>query len=173
MTKGGAWLTVLEHGEGRPEDPQQRARGGNGMPHFHLTSVSIAEFVFWLVTALLFFSFNPLGAAGLPSVSLAAGPGGPWGAVYGRLPPPVALLDARVVHQIHLHPYHSPWCWSGTAALHGGLHTELLFLYKWIFSMKNGCVSVVFKGSSIIRSTFPKWTVSVRHSAWRNSKYWT
>lgn len=53
-------------------------------------------------------SFHPLGAAGLPSVSLAAGPGGPRGAVYRGLPPPAALLDARVVRQIHLHPYHSP-----------------------------------------------------------------
>lgn len=43
------------------------------------------------------FSFHPSGAAGLPSVSLAAGPRGPRGTVYRGLPPPAALLDARVV----------------------------------------------------------------------------
>lgn len=31
VTEGGAWQTVLQHGEGRPEDPQQRGRGGDGM----------------------------------------------------------------------------------------------------------------------------------------------
>lgn len=64
------------------------------------------------------FCSRPLGAAGLPSVSLAGGPRGPRGAVHGGLPPPAALLDAGVVRQIHLHPYHSPWCQSGIAALH-------------------------------------------------------
>ena len=65
------------------------------------------------------FLLHILGAAGLPSLSLATGPGGPRGAVHRGLPPPAALLDARVVRQIHLHPYHSPWCWSGVAALRG------------------------------------------------------
>jgi len=40
------------------------------------------------------FCSHPLGAARLPSVSLADGPRGPRGAVYGGLPPPAALLDA-------------------------------------------------------------------------------
>lgn len=52
--------------------------------------------------------FHASGAAGLPSVSLADGPGGPRGALYRGLPPPAALLDARMVCEIHLHPYHSP-----------------------------------------------------------------
>lgn len=99
---------------------------------FHFTSMPMSEFVFWLIRALLLFSCHPSGAAELPSVSLAAGPGGPWGAVYRRLPPPVALLDARVVRQIHLHPYHSPWCWSSIAALHGRLHIELLLLINFL-----------------------------------------
>lgn len=77
VTKEGARQTVLQHGERRPEGPQQ---GGGGRD----------------------------GAAGLPSVPLAVGPRGPRGAVYRGLPPPAALLDARVVRQIHLHPYHSP-----------------------------------------------------------------
>lgn len=34
VTKGGAWKTVLQHGEGRPEGPQQRGRGRDGMPLF-------------------------------------------------------------------------------------------------------------------------------------------
>lgn len=41
-------------------------------------------------------------------MSLAAGPGGPRGAVYRGLPSPGALLDARMVRQVHLHSYHSP-----------------------------------------------------------------
>lgn len=40
-------------------------------------------------------------------MSLADGPGGPRGAMYRGLSPPAALLDARVVREIHLHPYHS------------------------------------------------------------------
>lgn len=56
----------------------------------------------------LLLSLHPSGAAGLPSVPLAVGPCGLRGAVYRGLPPPAALLDARVVRQIHLHPYHSP-----------------------------------------------------------------
>lgn len=51
---------------------------------------------------------DPAGAAGLPSVPLAAGPGRPRSAVYRGLPPAAALLDARVVRQVHLHPDHSP-----------------------------------------------------------------
>lgn len=31
-TKEGAWQTVLQHGEGRPESPQQGGRGGDGNP---------------------------------------------------------------------------------------------------------------------------------------------
>lgn len=75
---------------------------------FILLLYQLQSLCFDLLQHSSFSSFNPLGAAGLPSVSLAAGPCGPWGAVYRRLPPPVALLDARVVCQIHLHPYHSP-----------------------------------------------------------------
>lgn len=36
VSKGGDWQTVLQHGEGRPESPQQRGRGGDGMPIFIL-----------------------------------------------------------------------------------------------------------------------------------------
>lgn len=121
VTKGGAWQTVLQHGEGRPEGPQQRGRGRDGMPlflKFHISG-NVWICTFWLIRLHLLFTFHYLGAAGLPSVSLAAGPGGPRGAVYRGLPPPAALLDARVVCQIHLHSYHSPWCRSGIAALHG------------------------------------------------------
>lgn len=109
MTKGGAWQTVLQHGEGRPENPQQRGRGGDGMPplSFYITD-NVGIHAFCLIRLRPLFSFHPLGAAGLPSVSLAAGPGGPRGAVYRGLPPPAALLDAGVVRQIHLHSYHSP-----------------------------------------------------------------
>lgn len=96
VTKGGAWQTVLQHGEGRPEGPQQRGRGGDGIPLFHLQYISanVGICAFRLIRPHPLFSFHPLGAAGLPSVSLAAGPGGPWGAVYRGLPPPAALLDA-------------------------------------------------------------------------------
>lgn len=45
VTKGRAWQTVLQHGEGRPEDTQQRGRGGDGMPLLHFTSVPVSEFV--------------------------------------------------------------------------------------------------------------------------------
>lgn len=81
-------------------------------------SADVGILAFRLIRPHHVFFIHPLGAAGLLSMSLAAGPGGPWGAVYRGLPPPAALLDARVVRQIHLHPYHSPWCWSGVAALH-------------------------------------------------------
>ncbi len=37
VTKGGAWQTVLQHGEGRSEGPQQRGRGGDGIPLFCFT----------------------------------------------------------------------------------------------------------------------------------------
>lgn len=40
---------------------------------------------------------NPSGAAGVPSVPLAACARGSWGTVYWRLPPPAAVLDARMV----------------------------------------------------------------------------
>lgn len=40
---------------------------------------------------------NPSGAAGVPSVPLAACACGSWGAVYWRLPPPAVVLDARMV----------------------------------------------------------------------------
>lgn len=52
-------------------------------------------------------------------MSLAAGPCRLRGALYRRLPPSPALLDARMVRQVHLHPYHSPRCRGGVAALHG------------------------------------------------------
>lgn len=35
VTKGRAWHTVLQHGEGRPKGRQQRGGGGDGMPLFH------------------------------------------------------------------------------------------------------------------------------------------
>lgn len=36
VTKEGAWQTVLQHGEGRPEDPQQGGGGGDGVPLFNI-----------------------------------------------------------------------------------------------------------------------------------------
>lgn len=109
VTKGGAWHTVLQHGEGRSEGPQQRGRGGDGMPLFlFYISANVGIHAFRPIRLQPLFSFHPLGAAGLPFVSLAAGPCGHRGAVYRGLPPPAALLDARVVRQIHLQPYHSP-----------------------------------------------------------------
>lgn len=94
---------------------------------------------FQLIGLLPLFSFHPLGAAGLPSVSLAAGPGGRWCVVYRGLPPPAALLDARVVREIHLHSYHSPWCRSSIDALHGRLQGELqqfIDLLRYIYIKK-------------------------------------
>lgn len=41
--------------------------------------------------------FNPSGAAGVPSVPLAACACESWGTLYWRLPPPAAVLDARMV----------------------------------------------------------------------------
>lgn len=98
---------------------------------FHF-SANVRICAFQLIRVHPLFSFYRLGAAGLQTVSLAAGPGGPWGAVYGGLPSPAALLDARVVRQIHLHSYHSSWCWSGIAALHSKLHIELLLLIDFL-----------------------------------------
>lgn len=41
VTKEGAWQTVLQHGEGRPEGPQQGGGGGDGMPLFHFKLVPL------------------------------------------------------------------------------------------------------------------------------------
>lgn len=60
----------------------------------HQCQDEISYFVSCVTT--VFFLYL-LGAARLPSVSLAAGPCGPRRAVYRGLPPPGALLDARVV----------------------------------------------------------------------------
>lgn len=85
------------------------------MPPHHFTSVLNSTF------RILFrppkssehqprFSSGASGAAGLPFLPLAACPGGHWGAVYWGLPSPAALLDARVVRQIHLHSHHGSRC---------------------------------------------------------------
>ena len=108
VTKEGAWLTVLQHGEGRREGPQQGGRGGDGIPILFDIHANVGILAFLLNRLHHVFFLYPLGATRLPSMSLAAGPDGPWGAVYRGLPPPGALLDARVVRQIHLQPYHSP-----------------------------------------------------------------
>ncbi len=78
--------------------------------YFHFTCASVKICFSSLPPIRLhhLLSCHFLGAAGLPSVSLAAGSGGPRGALHRRLPPPAALLDARVVRQIYLHSYHSP-----------------------------------------------------------------
>lgn len=43
VTKEGAWQTVLQHGEGRPQDCQQGGRGGDGMCLFHFTYTHIEK----------------------------------------------------------------------------------------------------------------------------------
>ena len=45
VTKGGAQQTVPQHGEGRHEGPQQRGRGGDGMPLCNFTSAPLCQFV--------------------------------------------------------------------------------------------------------------------------------
>lgn len=77
----------------------------------HSTSLTNLEFVPLPLTVTggptPVLPLAPAGAAGVQFVPLAAGPGGPWGAVYGGLPSPAALLVARVVREVHLHSYHS------------------------------------------------------------------
>lgn len=127
VAKEGVWQTILRHGEGRPEDPQQGGRRGDGMPVWYLISILLWKIS--VITSNIFFTC-PQGAAGLPPVSLAACPCGLRCVVYRGLPPLAALLDARMVRQVHLHPYHSPWCQSGVAALHGRKQVD--FYWSWI-----------------------------------------
>lgn len=115
VTKEGAWQTVLQHGEGRPKGSQQGGGGRDGTSPLSYTKVLSVS----LALMHYFFFFHPSGVAGLPSVSMADSPCGPWRGLYSGLSPPAALLDARVVREIHLHPYHSSWCRSGVATLHG------------------------------------------------------
>lgn len=75
-------------------------------PFYFFASVRICAFQ--LIRGPPLFSLKPLGATGLPSLPLAGGVGWPWGAVYRGLASSAAVLDARVVCQIHLHSYHSP-----------------------------------------------------------------
>lgn len=57
VTKEGAWQTVLQHGEGRPEGSQQRGGGGDGMPLFHFTSM---DFLFSQLSDCTMSSFSTL-----------------------------------------------------------------------------------------------------------------
>lgn len=41
VTKEGAWQTVLQHGEGKPEGPQQGGGGGDGVPLFYFRSLPV------------------------------------------------------------------------------------------------------------------------------------
>lgn len=76
----------------------------------------------------------PLGAPGLPCVSVACGSGEPGGAVYRGFPPAAALLDARVVCEGHLHPDHRQRGRSGAAPIHRKSLFSLLWQQPlWIF----------------------------------------
>ena len=59
------------------------------------------------------------GGARLSFVSVATSTRWPWGAAHWGLPPSLAVLDARMVRQIHLHPHYSARCRSGVVAIHG------------------------------------------------------